>query len=150
VPQSMSRILVHVVFSTKDRKEFLKTEEARDDMSSYIAGILRDMDCAAILVNATEDHVHILCALSRNVSVAALVEEVKTASSKWAKSNALLTRFAWQSGYAAFSVSPSEVLEVKHYIVNQTVRHGRQSFQDELRKILRAHGVDYDERYVWG
>ena len=146
----MARILIHVIFSTKERKKSLKTPEVRENMSSYIAGILRDMDCPAVVVNATEDHVHILCALSRSVSVAALVEEVKTASSKWAKSNALLTHFAWQNGYGAFSVSPSKVLEVKQYIENQTVRHRRQSFEDEMRKVFRAHGVDYDERYVWG
>jgi putative transposase len=101
------------------------------------------------IVGGVEDHVHILCTLSRQESVAVLIRELKRESSKWVKEQAPALRgFAWQAGYGPFSVSPSHVAALKQYIANQQQHHRKVSFQDEFRRLLKKYGVLYDERYV--
>jgi len=97
-----------------------------------------------------EDHIHILCRLSKTLDVAALIREIKRDSSKWIKDeNPQLSEFHWQNGYGAFSVSPSHVEPLKHYIANQEQHHARESFQDEYRRRCLKYGLKIDERYVW-
>ena len=119
-------------------------------MLSYMAGVLQQIGCEPILINGVEDHVHILSNLSRTVTVAQLVEEAKKTTSKWMKDQGPTYRdFFWQGGYGAFSVSQSNVEQVRDYIANQEERHRKVSFQDEFRALCRTHGIEIDERYVW-
>jgi REP element-mobilizing transposase RayT len=148
--QSLSRLYLHVVFSTKNRIPFLKDASLRKEMHSYVAGILDNIKCPALLVNGVEDHVHILCRLSRDLSVSELLEESKKQSSKWIKNReAALDDFYWQAGYGAFSVSESRLPELRNYIANQEEHHKKISYQDEFRALCRKHGLELDERYAW-
>jgi putative transposase len=115
-----------------------------------MAGALQAIACEPILINGTADHVHILCNLSRTVTIAGLVEEVKKGSSKWIKEQAPACRdFYWQGGYGAFSVSQSDVDQVRTYVATQEEHHRKVSFQDEFRALCDRHGIEMDERYVW-
>jgi REP element-mobilizing transposase RayT len=115
-----------------------------------MSGILKNWECPAIIIGGVEDHVHALFGLSKKHALCKVVEEVKRGSSKWIKPRAPeFARFYWQNGYGAFSVSSSQVDIVRRYIANQEKRHRSVSFQDELRELLRRHGVEFDERYLW-
>ena len=148
--QSLARLWTHLIFSTKDRFPFLTDKSIRRDMHGYLATILRKYDCETLIVGGVEDHTHSLFALSRNHSIAKVVKEVKRTSSGWVKGLApKLGSFHWQAGYAAFSVSQSNLQKVIAYIENQEEHHKRVTFQDEYRSFLEAYGIEYDERYVW-
>jgi REP element-mobilizing transposase RayT len=122
----------------------------RTEMHACLASILKENDCPALLINGTGDHVHILCALSRNATLAKIVGETKRSSSKWIKTKgSQFTRFQWQNGYGAFSVSFSNVEAVRNYIAHQEEHHKKMTFQDEFRAFLTKHGVELDERYLW-
>ena len=150
MPQSLAKILVHVVFSTKNRVPWLKRPEMREAMNGYLVGALKNLACPSLIVGSVEDHIHILCHLSRTMSMEKLAEEIKKTSSAWIKTeDRSLHDFYWQSGYGAFSVSPSNVEQVHHYIATQEEHHRRISYQDEFRAILARHDIEYDERYVW-
>jgi len=148
--QSLVQIYLHIVFSTKNRQPFLRDKEFRARTHAYLAGICTNLDCPALIIGGVEDHVHLLCRFGKTIEVATLVRELKRDSSKWIKENdERLDDFHWQSGYGAFSASPSHVEILKEYIANQEEHHGRESFQDEFRRICRKYGVEIDERYVW-
>ena len=147
MPQSLARVLVHLVFSTKNREPFL-TPVVRGRMFEYLGGTLSAVDCPPVLVGGVADHVHALFVLSRTTSLSKSVEDVKKGSSKWAKEH-VHPAFYWQSGYGAFSVSPPDVDSVREYIERQEEHHRERSFQDEFRELLHRHGVAWDERYVW-
>lgn len=150
MPQSLARVVLHLVFSTKNRVAFFKEPELRDRLHGYLAGTLQALGCEPILVNGADDHVHILCNLGRTMSIAGLVKEVKNGSSKWMKEQgAAFAGFYWQGGYGVFSVSESNVAKVREYVANQEAHHRKVSFQDEFRALCRRHGVEMDERYVW-
>ncbi|MDB6149518.1 MAG: transposase [Chthoniobacter sp.] len=150
MPQSLARVVLHIVFSTKNRIPFLQEPELRARLHAYMAGVLQNLACEPILIGGAEDHVHILCNLSRTVAIAGLVEEVKKSPSKWMKGQGpAYSDFYWQSGYGAFSVSQSNVEQVRAYVATQEEHHRNVSFQDELRALCRKHGVEIDERYVW-
>ena len=147
--QSLASLHIHLIFSTKNR-EALLSENIRPDLHAYMATVLRNLGCPALLINSMEDHVHLLFDLSRTVSISTAVEEVKKTSSKWIKTKGTsLPQFAWQAGYGAFAVSESNVPEVRTYITHQAEHHRKRSFQDEYRTFLERHGIAYDERYVW-
>ena len=149
MPQSLSSILIHLIFSTKNREPFL-TPEIDAELYPYLASILKSMKSPALIINGTSDHLHTLFSLSRVVTIADLVEEIKTESSKWIKTKGPEFRsFHWQSGYGAFSIGQSQVTTVKRYIQRQKEHHRRVTFQDEYRKFLEAYDIEYDERYVW-
>jgi len=150
MPQSLAKIYMHLVFSTKDRKPFLGDTGLREEMHAYIAGVCRTLESPSIIVGGIEDHVHVLCFLDKALSVAECVKEVKRVSSKWAKErDARLSGLYWQNGYGAFSISPSHVDGLVEYIKGQEEHHRRESFQDEFRRLLKKYGIEYDERYVW-
>ena len=150
MPQSLSNVLLHVIFSTKNREPLLGDAKLREQLHAYFVGALRNIECPTLIVGGVADHVHFLCRLSRTITIAGLVEEAKTGSSKWVKrQESGVPLFHWQSGYAAFSVSPSNAARVKRYIEEQESHHRVTTFQDELRAFLRRHQVEYDERYVW-
>ena len=147
--QSLSSILIHLVFSTKNRQPII-APEIESNLHAYMATIFHGCKSPSLLIGGTQDHIHALFALSRTWSLADLVEEVKTSSSKWMKTNGTGFRnFHWQSGYGAFSIGQSNVQHVKTYIADQKEHHRRQTFQDELRSLLRKYEIEYDERYVW-
>ena len=149
MPQSLSSILIHLIFSTKNREPFL-TPEIDAELYPYMASILKALKSPALIINGTSDHLHTLFSLSRVATVADVVEEVKTESSKWIKRKGIEFRnFHWQSGYGAFSIGQSQISTVKRYIRRQKQHHRRITFQDEYRKFLKAYDVKYDERYVW-
>jgi putative transposase len=147
--QSLVKNLIHLVYSTKQRQRWIG-QAHRDGLFAYQAGIYREWDSPALLIGGVEDHVHSLFALSKNHPLKKIVEEVKKGSSKWMKSDGPKNPdFHWQAGYGAFSVSQSNLEEVRRYIENQEEHHRRMTFQDELRALLVRHGIKFDERYVW-
>jgi REP element-mobilizing transposase RayT len=150
MPQSLAKILVHTVFSTKDRRPLLRDRALREDLHRYLGGILTHLDCQPIIVGGVEDHVHFLCALSRTRNPAEMIKEVKRGSSLWLKTkNADLQDFAWQNGYGIFSVGFSQIESARNYIASQEEHHRKVSFQDELRQLLKRYEIEFDERYVW-
>ena len=148
--QSLANVLLHVVFSTKHRAPYLDTPEVREAMNGYLIGTLRNIDCPSLITNCVTALVHVLCQLSRTLTIAKLVEELKTSSSKWIKEeHSRLKDFHWQAGYGAFSVSQSNAEQVRRYIADQERHHQRLTFQDEFRELLKRHETEWGERYVW-
>jgi len=149
MPQSLAHMLVHLIFSTKDRKPVL-SKEVREELNAYIVGILHHYNCHPIIVKAVEDHVHILFFLAKDVALSKAVERVKSSSSKWIKTKSpALANFRWQYGYSAFSVSQSNTDTVRAYIARQEEHHRKVSFMDEVKKFLDKHKIEYDDRYLW-
>jgi putative transposase len=147
--QSLSLVIVHIIFSTKDRLPCLDPL-TRPHLYAYLATVARNFKCECYRVGGTGDHVHLAVRLSRTTSVAGLVEELKTSSSKWLKKQRPgLSRFAWQRGYGAFSVSRDELDALVAYIEGQEEHHKVRTFQEEYVAFLKKYGVPYDERYVW-
>ncbi|GMV99257.1 MAG: hypothetical protein AMXMBFR84_03960 [Candidatus Hydrogenedentota bacterium] len=146
--QSLAMNLIHLIYSTKDRKPFLFAG-VRPSLFEYQAGIFRDLDCPVLTIGGTEDHVHALFCLSKNRALCNVIEDVKKGSSRWIKTqHASLARFQWQSGYGAFSIGQSQVATVRTYIGNQEEHHRKRTFQEEFRAFLKRYKVEYDERYV--
>jgi REP element-mobilizing transposase RayT len=152
MPQSLSQVAIHLVFSTKERTPWLKDRDLCGELYAYMATVLvNNVDSKAIIINGAQDHVHILCWLSRRFPIMDLVQVAKKETSKWMKTqHRSLSGFSWQGGYGAFSVSVSKIPEVKRYIENQEQHHQKVGFKDEFRLLCKKHGVEFDERYVWG
>jgi REP element-mobilizing transposase RayT len=147
--QSLSKVYVHITFSTKNRKPLID-ENIGSSLYEYIGGICKGMECNPVRIGGHKDHVHILCLLSRKVAQMKLVEEIKKQSSKWIKTkDEKYSQFYWQDGYGIFSVNPAETDKVVDYIINQYEHHKIKSFQEEFRAFLKKYNVEYDERYVW-
>ena len=149
MPQSLSFLLIHIVFSTKDRAAVLDST-VRPSLHAYLATVARGADCECYRVGGVADHVHLAVRLSRTVTTAKLVEELKTSSSKWLKTQSPgLAAFSWQRGYGAFSVGPSDLDALRNYIDDQEEHHRTRTFQDEYRVFLTKYGIGFDERHVW-
>lgn len=147
--QSLAKIYMHLIFSTKHR-EALIHPPYEQELYKYLGGICKNLGCQPIKVGGYQNHVHILCMLSKMLPLAKLMEKLKANSSKWMKTNDdSLSNFYWQDGYGAFSVSPGEVDRVERYIGNQAEHHRNKGFKEEYREFLEKYSVDYDERYVW-
>ena len=144
MPQSLSRVLVHLVFSTKHREPFI-VPEVRPRLHAYIVGILDNLKSPSLQTGGVEDHVHILCALGRTISQADLVEEVKKSSSKWMKAEGGVPGFSWQAGYGAFSIGESQADTVIRYIQNQEEHHRKRSFAEELKLFVERYGLEWRE-----
>jgi REP-associated tyrosine transposase len=150
MPQSLAKILVHTVFSTKERRPFLRDRALRDELHHYLGGILKNLECQPIIIGGVEDHVHALCALARTCQAAEMVKEMKRGSSLWIKqAHRGQEDFAWQNGYGIFSIGYSQLEPVRAYIMEQEKHHLKLSFQDEFRLFVKRYAVEYDERYVW-
>ncbi len=149
MPQSLASNLIHLIFSTKSRRPWL-CARIRNRLFAYMAGILKEWGSPALMIGGAADHVHVLCLLSKNHALKAVVEALKKGSSKWMKLQGPQWRaFQWQAGYGAFSVSQSGVGELRRYIANQQEHHRTRSFQEEFRVFLHRHGIESEERYVW-
>jgi len=147
--QSLSNVLLHIVFSTKNRHPWIETG-IEVELAKYIAGICRELKCPSHKIGGHDDHVHIACSLSRTMAISKLIEEIKTSSSKWIKTkDARYADFAWQNGYGAFSIGQSQLDDLRHYIANQREHHQRLTFQEEFRALLSKYQIEFDERYVW-
>ena len=151
MPQSLAKIVLHLVYSTKHRQHQLQDVELRTRLWAYMAVVMRDrLESSAILINGVSDHVHILFCLSRNFKPKEVVQITKTETSKWLKDQSPdMHDFAWQSGYGMFSVSESNIPQLKDYISRQEEHHRTMSFQEEFRALCEKHGIEIDERYVW-
>ncbi len=162
MPQSLSAVYLHAVFSTKGRRPFLRDPGLRVSVHSYLGAISKRLECAPLRIGGVEDHVHILARLGRTITQGDWIKEMKRASSLWIKDQptappspspegpaAPLSEFAWQAGYACFSVSVSNLETVTAYIDKQAEHHRKLSFQDELRILLEKHRETWDEKYVW-
>jgi REP element-mobilizing transposase RayT len=149
--ESVGNVLVHFTYSTKNRKPWLKDASIRSELYDYNAAILRDkVDSPAILINGVEDHIHVLCALSRQFTIRDVIKESKTETTRWIRRQGLsYMRFRWQAGDGVFVVSPSDVEQVKRYVAEQEQHHRRMSFQDEFREMCKRHGIQVDEQYAW-
>lgn len=147
--QSLSNIIVHLVFSTKERRPMIRDEE-REALHAYLAGILKQHDSPVLEINSVRDHVHILLAQSKNEAPARVVDLLKSASSGWIKDlNRCYYDFAWQGGYGEFSVSPLHVEAVRSYIRRQPEHHRGEDFKVEYRRFCEKNGKPLDERYAW-
>ncbi len=149
MPQSLSLVAVHIIFITRERCPVL-TPDFRPRIHAYLATVARNADCEAYRVGGVADHVHLALRLARTVTIADLVETLKTASSKWIKKQVpALSGFAWQRGYGCFSVGPKDLPKLCEYIEAQDERHRTKSFQEEFREMLGRYGVAFEEAYVW-
>lgn len=147
--QSLVKNYLHIVFSTKHRMPTIQPP-IEAELHSYLGGICNRLECPVIKVGGYTDHIHILCMLSKKVTLVKLLEELKSHSSKWVKTKGSdYGNFYWQDGYGAFSVNPSEVDKVILYITQQQEHHQNKSFQEEYRAFLTKYKIEYDERYVW-
>ena len=148
--QSMARLWTHLIFSTKERYPFLSEPAVRADMHAHLATVLRTHDCPSLIVGGCDDHVHALFSLSRTHSIAQIVKETMRTSSAWIKTvERRYSKFHWQNGYGACSVSQSHIEQVRSYVMNQEQHHRRTTFQNEFRRFLKKYEIEYDERYVW-
>ena len=149
MPQSLARILVHVVFSTKNREPVLSSG-IRPLLFGYLASVGRDLGCEVFRVGGVADHVHLAIDLGRTMAIATFVQKVKQTSSAWLKEQPGGPRhFEWQVGYGSFSVGQSQLEVLLDYVANQEEHHRKVTFQDEYRALLKKYGVEADERYVW-
>ena len=140
--QSLAKIYTHIIFSTKHRENILHPT-IQPELYRYIGGICNNLECYPVKIGGFTDHVHILCMLSKKITLMDLLKEIKQSSSIWIKTKGDgFNNFYWQDGYGAFSVNPSEIEMVSDYIMKQEEHHKKKTFQEEYR-------VEYDERYVW-
>jgi len=147
--QSLCEIYLHIIFGTKNWQPTIKPPFDKR-LYAYLAGTSNSLDCASISVNGHLNHVHILCRLAKNMTISDLMETLKKRSSKWMKiQDDSLRNFYWQKGYAAFSIRKDSVVNVKRYIQNQDEHHSKVNYREEIIRLAKEHGLEYDERYYW-
>ena len=147
--RSYCNLLYHMVFSTKNREPLL-SDEIRPRIYDYLGGAIRGEGGIAIEINGTKDHVHILAKLRQDKTVSDILRAIKANSSAWIRKTFKLNKeFRWQMGYGAFTVSQSAVKDVQKYIQNQEEHHKQMTFQEEFTRLLKKHGIDYNEKYLW-
>lgn len=146
--QSLCKIYLHIIFHVKTVSPQIANVHL-ERVHSYIGQLVNNTGCKAIRVGGIGDHVHIVCILARNENVAHLVEEVKRNSSRWIKTlTPTYEHFAWQNGYAVFSISQSQINKVIDYVANQAEHHKKQSFREEYLAFLQLYKIEYDDKYV--
>ena len=146
---TFTNLLYHLVFSTKQRRELIKPP-LREELYRYLGGIIRGEGGILLEIGGIADHVHLVAKFKADIAVADMLRKTKANSSKWANQRAALTgRFRWQAGYGAFSVSQSQLASLRKYVQTQEEHHKRVSFQEEFVRLLKKHGIEYDERYLW-
>lgn len=149
MPQSLSKVYVHITFSTKNRQDLIDDNIA-NELFDYLGGICKNIECNPVQIGGYKNHVHILCILSKKVAQVTLLEELKKSSSKWMKlKDKKYSNFYWQDGYGIFSVNPSEINKVVDYIKNQKKHHMQVNYKNELLAFLKKYDVKYDEKFLW-
>ena len=147
MPQSLTKLYLHIVFSTKNRVSCLD-DSVSTELYKYFGGILNNLECTSIKIGGYYDHIHILCCLSKKITVIKLLEEIKKSSSKWIKTKgSQYHNFHWQDGYGAFTVSPTQIKNTINYIDRQHEHHAKKMFKDEYIELLKENDIEYDERY---
>ena len=147
--QSLVKNYLHIIFSTKNRKPLI-LPEFEENLYRYLGGVCRNLESPALMVGGYVDHIHILCLLSKKLTLVSMLENLKTESSKWMKlQSQSLKNFYWQDGYGAFSVNPAQIDIVCNYILNQKEHHKKKTFKKEYLGLLKKYKLEYDERYVW-
>ena len=147
--QSLSKLFVHIIFHTKNSCTLIRFED-KARLYAYIGSVIKDRGSIPISINGIKDHVHILCVMSKNIHLALLTEEIKRHSSRWIKTlDPYYSNFAWQGGYAGFSVSPSVVNRTKRYIENQEEHHKKRTFEEEYILFLKEYRIEYDKQYLF-
>jgi REP-associated tyrosine transposase len=152
--QSLAKLYSHIVFHVNFADGITIPGKLQPVLHAYVATICKNQDSPSIVVGGTNDHIHILCNLSKNIAAATLLKEIKISSSKWIKSQAqeyelILDKFSWQKGYGIFSVSASQIDVLKNYIINQQAHHKKISFKDEYILFLKKYNIEYNEEYLW-
>ena len=149
VPQSFCNLIYHIVFSTKDWRPWLD-DAIRGRVHEYLGGAVRGEGGMALAINGTPDHVHILARLRQDKAVSDVVRDLKSNASGWIhKTFPNHADFAWQSGYGAFTVSQSQLEKARAYIANQEAHHKKLTFKEEYEALLKAHGIDFKEEFLW-
>lgn len=150
MPQSLSAVYLHAVFSTKERLPLFADTAVRGRLHTFLGAASRELDCPPLQVGGVADHVHVLARIGREISQSDWVKELKRVSSRWIKTqSSAFGDFQWQRGYAIYSVSPSNLEQVRGYVANQEKHHARFDYQAELRTLLQRHGPEWDERHLW-
>jgi len=145
--QSLADVVLHIVFTTKGRKQWLQPL-IEEELYSYITAICKNLNCPLVQINGTTDHIHVLLALSRTITISKLISEIKSGSSRWIKTKGVFYKdFAWQGGYGAFSVARPSIDKAINYIASQKEHHKTVSFQDEFVSFLKRAKIKYDEKY---
>jgi len=148
--QSLSNVIIHIIFSTKDRQPFLADKAIREQMHAELGGTSKTLNCLPVIVGGIEDHIHLLARQSRTITLADWIKELKRVTSIWFKDKGPEFKdFAWQAGYGAFSVSQSQLSHVIEYIQKQEEHHRQKDFKTEFREFLKRHEIEFNERYVW-
>ncbi len=144
-----TQILYQIVYSTKYREHTL-VKKGRDELFAYLTKLLQNKKCFVYQIGGVENHLHIVTALHATVSLAALVKDLKLASTHFIKSNQLFPAFnGWQDGYSAFTYSIDSKANLVNYVKNQEAHHRLRSFEKELIKLLNNHQIVYDEKYLF-
>ncbi|HEX7585119.1 MAG TPA: transposase [Prolixibacteraceae bacterium] len=147
--QSLSKLYVHLIFHVKNNVGLLRLEDEKE-LYAYIGSLIKLSKSIPVNINGTDDHIHVLCLMSKNVSLADLLEDIKRNSSRWIKAKGIhYQNFAWQGGYSGYSVSQSKVEAVNKYIENQKEHHKHQTFREEYIQFLKENGIEYNEDYLW-
>ena len=144
---SYTNLLYHIVYGTKDRLPLI-TNELRPDLHRFLGGLVNDLDGMPLEINGVADHVHVLARIRPVISISEFLSKFKSQSSGWANRKTR-GKFKWQVKYGAFTVSQSQVERVRKYIRDQESHHSRISFEDEFKMLLRSHGIDFEEKYLW-
>jgi putative transposase len=147
--QTLVNLMVHVVFSTKNRQPMI-TPEVEPELYAYLGGTAKNLDSRCLAAGGTENHLHLLISQSKKVALCHLMEELKKSSSKWIKTKgSAFQTFSWQDGYGAFTIGESQVEALKLYLARQKERHKKQTFEEEFMLLLKKYHVQYDEHYLW-
>lgn len=147
MPHTYTNLLFHIVFSTKDRIPFIKSD-LEERLYEYIGGTIRGLGAICLEIGGVEDHIHILVKLKPTLNISKFLEKLKPSVTKWARS-IIHPKFEWQDGYGAFSIGESQIPAVRKYIRNQKEHHKKQSFEDEFKSMLTQAGIEFDEKYLW-
>ena len=143
------QIYYQIVFSTKHRKPVLNPAH-EDKLYKYIWGIVKNKNCKLYRINGMPDHIHLFTDLHPSVSLSSFVKDIKVASNLWIKQSGLFPDFEeWQSGYGAFTYSERDKEMIINYIKNQKEHHKKENFEDEYKNLLKTHGIEFDEKYLW-
>jgi REP element-mobilizing transposase RayT len=148
--QTLVALLVHVVFSTKNRANLIGPE-IETELYSYVGGILKGCGSRLIAAGGTSNHVHLLISLSKNDALPAMMQELKKSTSKWIKTRDTSSAgFQWQEGYGAFTIGASQIPVLRSYLARQKLHHQKRGFEDEFLSLVEKYGVDHDPEYLWG
>ncbi|MEW6212508.1 MAG: IS200/IS605 family transposase [Acidobacteriota bacterium] len=148
MPSTHTSLHYHLVFSTKNRIPII-TEDWQGKLHAYLGGIVKNMGGMPLAIGGIEDHVHLLVGLKPTHCLADVLRDIKGGSSEWVHETLSVKKFAWQPGYGGYTVSPSNIEKVKHYVLHQREHHRHRTFQEEYVEILQLSGIEYDERYLW-